>query len=223
MSEQLADAGAAGLEERLRQKVSHLNCEDPWYSCPLSSDGCADDQAGNECTCGADHENALRAEALAYIEAHALGSGQQPVAWMYEHPGLPPPGAEVEPFAQISRWLGKGEHWMETPLCIHPATAQPEREAGEIPAVSTEKKWPVRDIWLLWETDTLKGTCNLRSIDEDEELAHRHLSMVRHEAKFFDKTELRFMSEKAYLNHLFGSEMVGVVHAAFSNYMKDKP
>lgn len=34
---------------------SHLDCEDSWYSCPLSENGCADDrQDKQECTCGRD-------------------------------------------------------------------------------------------------------------------------------------------------------------------------
>ena len=31
----------------------HYNCEDSWYSCPLSEDGCYNDAAGNECNCWA--------------------------------------------------------------------------------------------------------------------------------------------------------------------------
>jgi len=48
---------------RLRQMVvglrrSHYYCEDSWYSCPKAEDGCADDEQGNECNCGADEKNA---------------------------------------------------------------------------------------------------------------------------------------------------------------------
>lgn len=32
----------------------HYDCEDPWYSCPLSPDGCANANMGKECTCGYD-------------------------------------------------------------------------------------------------------------------------------------------------------------------------
>lgn len=31
----------------------HYTCEDSWYSCPLSEDGCANDLAGDECNCWA--------------------------------------------------------------------------------------------------------------------------------------------------------------------------
>ena len=54
--------------ERLRTaltslKRSHDTCEDSWYSCPKSPDGCADEsQTG--CTCGADHYNAIIDAAL---------------------------------------------------------------------------------------------------------------------------------------------------------------
>jgi len=48
---------------RLRQMVagsrrSHYYCEDSWYSCPKSEDGCSDKRQGNECNCGADEKNA---------------------------------------------------------------------------------------------------------------------------------------------------------------------
>ena len=37
---------------------SHLLCNDAWYSCPMSIEGCADERAGSECNCGADEHNA---------------------------------------------------------------------------------------------------------------------------------------------------------------------
>ena len=30
----------------------HYDCEDSWYSCPLSEDGCSNEFQGTECTCG---------------------------------------------------------------------------------------------------------------------------------------------------------------------------
>lgn len=43
----------------LKTKRSHYYCEDSWYSCPQSEDGCADDRRrGNKCDCGADAFNA---------------------------------------------------------------------------------------------------------------------------------------------------------------------
>jgi hypothetical protein len=38
-------------------KRAHFVCDDPWYSCPLSDEGCIDDQAQG-CTCGAEQHNA---------------------------------------------------------------------------------------------------------------------------------------------------------------------
>lgn len=36
----------------------HYYCDDTWYSCPLSIDGCADEFIDkNECNCGADEHN----------------------------------------------------------------------------------------------------------------------------------------------------------------------
>jgi len=43
----------AGLAKR-----KHYTCEDSWYNCPQSEDGSANDNAGEECDCGADEHNA---------------------------------------------------------------------------------------------------------------------------------------------------------------------
>lgn len=43
---------------------AHYECEDPWYSCPKSQDGCANDRAGADCNCGADAFNAELDEVL---------------------------------------------------------------------------------------------------------------------------------------------------------------
>lgn len=39
-------------------KREHTNCEDCWYSCPKSVDGCCDGSQGDDCNCGADQHNA---------------------------------------------------------------------------------------------------------------------------------------------------------------------
>lgn len=63
------------LVERLReagQRRYHLTVEDdPFYSCPKSPDGCADDsQPKDVCNCGADkHNAAVDAAAKALVEA----------------------------------------------------------------------------------------------------------------------------------------------------------
>jgi hypothetical protein len=36
----------------------HDFCEDSWYTCPKHPEGCANDDAGDECNCGADEHNA---------------------------------------------------------------------------------------------------------------------------------------------------------------------
>lgn len=51
--------------EKLR--VEHTVCGDPWYSCPKSSEGCVNDKAGTDCTCGADRHNALVDAALSLL------------------------------------------------------------------------------------------------------------------------------------------------------------
>lgn len=50
-----------------RLRRAHLECEDSWYSCPLSEEGCADD-AQTGCTCGAETQNALVDALLGLIE-----------------------------------------------------------------------------------------------------------------------------------------------------------
>jgi hypothetical protein len=50
--QQLRDALAKARRE-------HYSCEDCWYSCPKSDDGCCDDSKGDDCDCGADAFNAL--------------------------------------------------------------------------------------------------------------------------------------------------------------------
>lgn len=54
--------------EAIRLAV-HLNCEDAWYSCPKSSEGCSDDHAGKECNCGADRVNEIIVALKAEVES----------------------------------------------------------------------------------------------------------------------------------------------------------
>jgi len=37
--------------------IKHYSCEDCWYSCPKSTDGCCNESQGSECNCGAAEEN----------------------------------------------------------------------------------------------------------------------------------------------------------------------
>jgi len=37
--------------------MHHQVCEDSWYSCPQSTEGCANEFAGDECNCGAEEHN----------------------------------------------------------------------------------------------------------------------------------------------------------------------
>lgn len=57
LCKELADALAAA-------KRTHSTCENEWYSCPLSSEGCLDDRE-TECNCGAEAHNAAIDAALA--------------------------------------------------------------------------------------------------------------------------------------------------------------
>lgn len=61
------------LPDLLRKLVAlahreHFNCEmDTFYGCPLSVDGCSDDNQGPDCNCGADEHNAEVQEVVAAI------------------------------------------------------------------------------------------------------------------------------------------------------------
>ena len=58
----------AELVRRLaRLKMPHYSCDDPWYSCPKSSEGCANEFAGEECTCSTDWLNGKVEQIIAWI------------------------------------------------------------------------------------------------------------------------------------------------------------
>lgn len=61
MSDLKARAEAAGI-------IQHYSCdEDPWYSCPQSSDGTSNDEKGPDCDCGY-HDRLNRLLAFAQAE-----------------------------------------------------------------------------------------------------------------------------------------------------------
>lgn len=46
------------IKELESLKEEHYICEDCWYSCPKSEEGCCDEQYSKDvCTCGADNRN----------------------------------------------------------------------------------------------------------------------------------------------------------------------
>ncbi len=62
----------------------HYYCENRWHSCPRHEEGCANDEDGDECNCGADKANAEIDTAIAAIKALARPE-QEPVAWEQFH------------------------------------------------------------------------------------------------------------------------------------------
>lgn len=52
-------------------KRGHYYCEDQWYSCPKAEDGCANENAGDECNCGADEHNAEVDALMALLRSNA--------------------------------------------------------------------------------------------------------------------------------------------------------
>ncbi len=61
------------LRDEMRA-TKHYECEDKWYSCPLSDEGCADERQ-TDCTCNATvaHERADRIDAILTSLASATG------------------------------------------------------------------------------------------------------------------------------------------------------
>lgn len=67
MSEKDGIPRTEAIEELIRlARRSHYYCDDCWYSCPKSEDGCCDQDAGEVCNCGADKHNA-KVDALAEL------------------------------------------------------------------------------------------------------------------------------------------------------------
>ena len=55
----------------LSKEVPHYDCEDCWYSCATLT--CDDHRKSDKCDCGADAENAKRAEVAAMFSGEAEG------------------------------------------------------------------------------------------------------------------------------------------------------
>ena len=55
------------IKELEKLRVTHYYCEDCWYSCPKSEDGCCDDREGSECNCGADESNTILDSIIKYL------------------------------------------------------------------------------------------------------------------------------------------------------------
>ena len=51
----------------------HFTCEDCWYSCPLSSEGCCNEHAVTDCTCGATARKHAIMAALLQVEQEVWG------------------------------------------------------------------------------------------------------------------------------------------------------
>lgn len=69
---------------------SHYNCEDPWYSCPKSSDGCVNDAQGPECNCGVDKRTKQIDAALTQAHADGRREGMEKSATVVEGMYLKP-------------------------------------------------------------------------------------------------------------------------------------
>jgi hypothetical protein len=55
------------IKQLKKLRIDHFECEDRFYSCPKSRNGCYNDCAGNSCDCGADNHNARINKIISYI------------------------------------------------------------------------------------------------------------------------------------------------------------
>jgi hypothetical protein len=62
------DALTALVEQIKALRRKHIVCDDRWYSCPLSVEGCGDDSQSG-CTCGAEAHNQRVDAVLAELAA----------------------------------------------------------------------------------------------------------------------------------------------------------
>ena len=78
--EQIMKALKIALETLENNRRVHHDCEDTWYSCPKSAEGCANEDEGDECNCGADEANREIDSAIVEIKQALAGLEQEPVA-----------------------------------------------------------------------------------------------------------------------------------------------
>ena len=84
------DFRALCIELAKLARRDHYRCEDHWYSCPKSPDGCANDLAGDECNCGADSHNDKIDELLSLIALATLPPEPPKNCWLDDEPDLTP-------------------------------------------------------------------------------------------------------------------------------------
>lgn len=77
MNKQLDNLCAALEAMRLLAMREHYTCDDTWYSCPKSPEGCANEGNGDECICGADEHNAK----VERLYAAVMQEEEAPVRW----------------------------------------------------------------------------------------------------------------------------------------------
>ena len=58
------------LEELEKLRLSHHQCEDGWYSCPKSENGCLNDNEEDECNCEAERHNQQIDKIINYIKSN---------------------------------------------------------------------------------------------------------------------------------------------------------
>ena len=86
----------------------------------------------------------------------------------------------------------------------------------KIPDSWKEKLQDTMPCWIVWETDRITRTTNMRAICTTEENAKIEKMLADGSNKFWDREKERVIYiEKSRLNHLFGESM-------YADYFKNK-
>ena len=61
------------IKELEALKIPHYSCEDSWYSCPLSEEGCSNDNwDSGECNCSANDHNKRVDNLIEYLSEYGF-------------------------------------------------------------------------------------------------------------------------------------------------------
>ena len=82
----MKDELASVREAMVKLYRKHDECEDCWYSCPKSADGCCNDAQGDECNCGAEKHNAILDAIISSLSKIEEGMGWIPVTFENQPP-----------------------------------------------------------------------------------------------------------------------------------------
>ena len=147
MTPQQIDAMKLALEALKNNKLTHLYCEDTWYSCPKHEDGCANEAQGDECNCGADEINAEFDKSITALEEVLKEHAMQEVQRL---------GQEIEQEPVIGKWSLREVYFDE----------DGEPISHRSPPQRTEQ--PAQRTWVGLTEQDLDYLCNLAYTGDEE-------------------------------------------------------